>query len=765
MKKLSTLLVVGTLVLTVYAFLAFLVGREIVKVTAETLLVLFLLFAFPAFVLARLFAFAIKKVVSSNLASISTVVSAITSKYGNFVKGILVTITDVPEDESYRSRIYLFGGTPRSTGLQGGFTEYDVERMADLNPELAAMLERRDETVINQGETLAQDFGTTRVGNFLLLEIRIKAKDAELFDILPEYQDEATRISRKLRRKYGSQTQGVVLVVTGFPDTVVYLPQIYTFNTETDDRLRKVEDPGNLRSFDDMPHELTNALLTGDTPALSKIVGLVNFANVVQLLKIEIDVEAAEEYDLPYEKVETSAVVVKRVREILARNSSVRGLVVKIIDVPDNYCYPDEVYPFDEETVQALDALEASGTEFHIRELDNMSDSDLEEIFRGEQERPEVVFAEIITYLGVSKLLEVHIRADDADRFGIEGEELENSEIIERKIRAQYGNEVQGVYVRIVDQPKDIDYNDLVFPFEGEDISGLENIDSTHDDQSLDGTFSSLEEFLMGTDYQNRAKIVGVETLGDGVRLLVVEITADDACNIFDIEGEEVDDSVMIERVLKEKYGDDIQGFVLVITKQPVNKEYSDQLYLFDGETVDLSRSSESFEEVDITEIDTDLCEAMKDPGSTKSLRFVDIVDYGGSAKLVKVEIDTKDTEQYAIEYTEVEEDVVLARNIKNVHGDGVQGVLIEITDQDPEEPYLPVVYFFDTDYDLPSIDTNVWTFDELDSDVFDFLNGERRDKIKVAGVITLKTTKGEIKALQLQIKAADAENFSINPE
>lgn len=766
MKKLTIFFAVGTLALIVVMWGVFQLGRGFVEINTGTLLVLVMLFAVVAAIIAGLATIAIRSTLGVSSGVASSIETAVRAKYGNLVKGVLLVVTNVTDDETYLPRAFLFNEGRTERNFADG---YRVENISNIDPGILDAINPGGSStaqIATTISTLAKDFGTTRVGDMLFVEVRVEAKDAALYNIVPEYQDESTRIAKKLRRKHPN-VKGIALVVTDFPDTVIYEPQFFAFDTDSERPLEEENIHGQIRGFDDMPGEIVEALLGDRVPSRTKVAGTASYAGV-QLLKIEMDADAAERYGLPSEEVPVGEMIAKRMRSTFPGKQ--QGLLVRITNQPDNVVYPDVVlaYPGEDEIACLENANE---DEVKDEDIDDQS-SDFDDVMLGRSSTRGVTIIGPVDYHGTS-LIEVQIDADSADDLGFEGEELETAEVIERRVRKQHGVQIAGVWVSVVGQPDDKDFPDLVFPFADDDqLADLaEESERFYNTCELDDTYTAIEEYLLGSGYQSNVVSVTVDMFEGGPDVLKVTITAADAEDTFDIQPEEVEDSDVVLRRLQEKYDDNVKGIVIVVVDPSLEKNFEDEVCVLDDDTgsSDIENPERDYTTLDVSDLDEDILAFLKGEASDEDLEIAGPVDYGGCGiQLVEIRIKGNVADNYSLTCEDAEPEVVFERKLKAKFGADVQGVAVNVVHPQGEDSYL------------------TWTFETASDDEKDLLRGADSDlnrndwadiDLDLAAVVvgdvsdpevTVKDTdqfKKRVKMVMVEVEADKASYYCIDAE
>lgn len=676
--------------------------------------------------------------------------------FDNGLQGVIVTVTDVKADALYPNLIYLIGNHKIVLSDAQKVKDenlFEVFEFHELPPLMLAAIAKDAEYITSGDRVFANFAGESRFGQLHLLHIKVKAEDAAVFDIHPVHQDNRTRVRRYIRKQHGDRVGGVRITIVEQPEDKIYPDIIYPF--ERDAIVLDDSDNVQTASFDWMNDTILRSLL-GNTDPRIKMVGIVTFAGA-ELLTIEIAAKDADKLDIESEPVPYLVLFQKKLPPV---HGEISGLLIEVTE-QDKKIFLPKTATWSEEID---DALEEWSVEFETMDPNDLDPTIADAVLGGGSDI--VTLAGVIEPVPGIKLLKVTLTEEDALELDLAYDDAPYSLVIERRIQAEHGLDVQGVMVRITDQVITLDYIPMIAGFGDAAVKAAKAYakDTEVEIFDLDEEYEILCQAIAGDDYTEPITVAGVEEITPGFKVLVIEVTAEDMYDVFEIEGTEPDQHVIIERAVKGWAEDDtVHGFMIKVTDAPRDQKFTNEIYFFRGQEPDeASLESMPGKVYDIVDnMDDDLAMELTEDENAENYLTVEGIEEHGGRKLLVLTIDAENAESYSISPEETPMGEQLQGYVTEEFGKLVSGVMVEIVNPDDGDEYPIVVYMFSADdrklVEQAGIELEFEDPDNFDSDLAAVLfEDESNSNVDVDGV----TDVGDAKLLRITIEASEALYF-----
>lgn len=383
--------------------------------------------------------------------------------------------------------------------------------------------------------------GVIRYADHEVLAVEVSQDVAYMFDVNGVPVPFGLLVPTHLHVAHPS-VQGVIVRATGTPDDQVFEPAVFVF------------DPDDHDCLDGMSSELGD-LLSGDVTDRA-----VNMSQVIQqdgkdFLLVEIPYPLCEDYGITGEELEPLEVIANKMHQ--DHGADVKAIWIELTDVPKDQEFDPIVVPLDADTAQIF---AKSSAEYDLRDIDD-GDTNLAYLLKGEAN------TEMVTFLGISDLEGVKVvhyqmtAANAEDYFDASSYTLDAEDVIEREIKAKFGEGIHGMLLTILSKSYRRKYLKYALLFEDVSDEPLWNIE---DVETMDITVldDDLATALMELD-TTQLTFGETQEFVPGLNLVYITISEDTADD-FDIAYEDLSAGEGLIYFLRDTLNDNKVSGVLV---------------------------------------------------------------------------------------------------------------------------------------------------------------------------------------------------------
>lgn len=620
------------------------------------------------------------------------------------VQGVMLVVTPDDPKYPYIPQLYI---TDTAQGYSEFRLKYQIHPLNMLNPEIVKLLLAKEGSSEKAASKYAQGLCEVRLGGKLYLQVEIPAENATLFDIPRKRLSTMELLRVSVNTTYNAQAQGILCVVPGDFGDKQYVPHVMFFDPCVFSQGTLEENRFEL--FVGFPMGLRHLFIDGIKVEGVTVKGLTTLdilEGKYNLLTVELTPDIAAVFDMYQTHISSTELLI---RHLTKKYPDAVGIEVSVREAPEYQLFYRQVYAFNSTVATVLRKAVQRIEDAVFCDLDDLGEALYANL-------ADVVADQLVEIKGVeerygAKLIVASVPVSRADYYELHGVDRNIEQFIPLRMQRLYGKDVCAIWISITDVPDTKKAEPFIVSFDSFTSARFWHAPAYYDVNTLDEIDSpeneAIANLLVGKDPGHYVKSIEVVEL-EGVMVVKYTVLATDAADILGIDLEDIPLVEILEKELKQRYGNDISGFVVRVPLKSLTVKYVPHVYLFqDVPQAPFVRGHIESRLLTLYEADKDLIKVLISQAS-ENVTQGPVEEFVPGVRLVSVQVSFTSAEFFGLRHTQARKDDALQAVFAEKFPESKLDALMVEVIAGPQD--------FGAEESLLFVPTTLYIFDHVDS-------------------------------------------------